>query len=65
MEVDPSRCRRCGSTEKKKLAGADRELEYPGKLPDGRPYTHVVWKRYQCASCGQVRVEKVRENRSA
>ena len=61
--VQPSACPRCGSTEKRKVPGTDRDVAYAGVTPDGQGHTHVVWKRYRCAGCGQHRVEKTFENR--
>lgn len=54
-------CPSCGSTER---AGyfAKQEQEVSG-VRDGKPYTHVVWRRTSCTACGQFRIDKTFENR--
>jgi len=63
VAVEPSRCRRCGSTERGPYFNR-REREYPaGVDPEGRLATHVVWRRCVCKKCGQVRDDRTFENR--
>jgi hypothetical protein len=62
VTVEASRCRKCGSTERTGY-GHTREHAYAG-LYDGKPYTHVVWRRTSCAKCGQVRDDRTLENRA-
>lgn len=61
--AEPSRCPKCDSTKRKAYKGSPRVLEQGGML-DGKPYTHVVWRRTACADCGQARVDKSFENRN-
>jgi len=62
LEVPVSRCPMCQSTERTAYH-TTRELEYTGINANHQPYTHVVWRRTSCASCGQVRIDKSFENR--
>ena len=57
-----TRCPRCGSTERGRYL-TRRELEHAGE-DAGQPYTHTVWRRCRCESCGQHRVDRHRENRT-
>lgn len=61
VSADPSRCRKCGSTERTGY-GHTREVAHGG-VHEGQAYTHVVWRRTSCTNCGQVRDDISRENR--
>ena len=50
------RCGKCQSTRKKALRIV-QERPISGTDDKGRPYSRVVWRRVQCANCGQHRVE--------
>lgn len=63
--VEPSRCTRCGSTARTGYSGTTEVARaIPGETPEGKPYTHIVWRRTCCRDCGQVRCDKSFENRS-
>ena len=51
-----TRCGKCHSTKKKALRIV-QERPISGTDDKGRPYNRVVWRRVQCANCGQHRVE--------
>jgi hypothetical protein len=61
-ETVATQCRKCGSSERVPYFGTT-ESRIAGQLPDGRRYTHVVWRRTRCAGCGQCRSDKTFENR--
>lgn len=61
-QAQPSRCKKCGSTERSKYFGVAEVQEFNG-LNDGEPYTHIVRRRCTCKSCGQNRFDKSFENR--
>lgn len=63
VEMTPSRCPICGSTERSPYHGTI-EREIAGTLVDGRSYTHVVWRRTTCV-CGQQRIDRSYENRTS
>jgi len=56
VHVANTRCRKCHSTKKKALRIV-QERAITGTDDKGRPYSRVVWRRVQCANCGQHRVE--------
>ena len=56
VRVANTRCGKCQSTEKKAIRIV-RERLYSGADDKGRPYSRMVWRRVQCANCGQHRVE--------
>jgi hypothetical protein len=58
----PSRCKKCGSTRREPYHGR-KELEFSGQDKEGKPFTHVVWRRTSCSDCGQARVDRHYENR--
>lgn len=62
VDVIPSRCRKCGCTERTPYANA-QEMEFGGTTGDGRPFTHIVWRSTRCVGCGQGRRDRVFENR--
>ena len=51
-----TRWKKCLSTKKKALRIV-QERPISGTDDKGRPYNRVVWRRVQCANCGQHRVE--------
>lgn len=57
----PGRCPRCGSTDREPYHDV-RAMAYAG-TEDGNAYTHVVWRRTRCQSCGQRRTDRFLENR--
>ena len=54
--VTNPRCAKCHSTRKKALRIV-QQRPISGTDEKGRPYNRVVWRRVQCANCGQHRVE--------
>ncbi len=56
VRVANTRCGKCQSTKKKAIRIV-RERPYSGTDDKGRPYNRMVWRRVQCANCGQHRVE--------
>ncbi len=54
--VTNTRCRKCHSTRKRTLR-IIRQRPLSGTDDNGGPYNRVVWRRVQCANCGQHRVE--------
>jgi hypothetical protein len=49
----PAACPKCHSTRRKPYTEgvvADRKMS---GVIDGRPYNRIVWRRTQCADCGQ------------
>lgn len=62
VTVTASRCRKCDSTEREAYSKT-REFERSGVDGEGRPYSHVVWRRTRCRKCGQRRVDRSYENR--
>lgn len=62
VDAEAIACRRCHSTDREPYFNV-RTVAIAGVATDGRPYTHVVWRRTRCACCGQVRDEKTFENR--
>lgn len=64
VQVELSRCQTCGSTERTAYHRVD-EQEYAGLDNAGKAYTHIVRRYCQCKSCGQVRIDRSYENRTA
>lgn len=58
-----TRCTICGSTERERYTSKN-EIEHGGSNDDG-PFTHIVWRHTQCSKCGQHRIDKSFENRTA
>lgn len=56
VNVAPSACPSCGSTEREGYAGT-KARKLSGELPDGRRYQTVIWKPTKCRGCGQNRVD--------
>ena len=56
VRVTNTRCGKCQSTKKKAIRIV-REWSYGGTDDKGHPYSRTVWRRVQCANCGQHRVE--------
>jgi hypothetical protein len=61
VNVEPSRCKRCGSTRRSDYYGKT-EQAFQGEY-NGRPYTHIVRRRTKCLGCGQIRIDRTYENR--
>lgn len=61
ITVEPSRCRRCGSTRRSDYYGKT-EQAFRGEH-NGQPFTHIVRRRTKCLDCGQIRVDRAYENR--
>lgn len=59
-----TRCAKCGSTDRLPYFGTITK-PISGLDPDGNPFTHVIWRRTRCKSCGQTRIDRHRENRSS
>ena len=63
VTVAATQCQKCGSTERGRYT---RTTETPHPCVwDGRSYTHVVRRWTACAACGQSRIDRTLENRSA
>lgn len=56
-EVEASRCRACGSTNRTGYHHVTVQ-EYAGVTGDGRPYTSIVRRRTECLDCGQTRIDR-------
>ena len=61
ITVEPSRCKRCGSTRRGDYYGKT-EQAFRGEH-NGQPFTHIVRRRTKCLDCGQVRIDRAYENR--
>ena len=61
LEVDASRCGRCGSTRRTKYTN-HRKISISGVTRSGRIYDKVVWRRTKCLNCGQWRDDKTFES---
>ena len=57
-----TRCPNCDSTTRLPYEGTTTR-EISGKDEDGKPYTHVVWRRTRCKKCNQARIDRTFENR--
>lgn len=58
---EKTRCQACSSTEREPYWAT---IEHPiDGVKDGKPYTHVVWRRTKCRNCGQHRQDRFFENR--
>jgi predicted Zn-ribbon and HTH transcriptional regulator len=55
VEVTPSVCPGCGSTDREGYAGT-RARNLTGIL-NGRPYRVVIWKPTKCRNCGKRRID--------
>jgi len=64
VEASNTCCPNCKSLRRSDYYGVVRN-EIPGITEQGSPFTHVVWKRCDCLDCGQVRIEKHKENNPA
>lgn len=62
VDVPPSRCARCGCTERATYNHYTR-IEGNGVAPDGRPYTAVILRPTKCLNpdCGQHRNDRTWE----
>ena len=61
VNVEPSRCKRCGSTRRSDYYGKT-EQAFRGEH-NGRPFTHIVRRRTRCLDCGQLRIDRAYESR--
>lgn len=61
VDCTPGRCKKCSSTEREGYSDV-KEMPYRGER-NGLPYTHIVWRRTRCKSCGQGRIDQCLENR--
>jgi hypothetical protein len=52
---EPSRCKRCKSTNRTAYLGNPTVEFAPGKDINGNPFTHVISRRTECSDCGQAR----------
>ena len=59
----PPRCPACGSTNHEPYGAPYQEMEHGGEAPDGKAYTHVVWRRTKCRDCNQQLSVALYENR--
>lgn len=62
VAVMPAACPKCGSTETEAVR-IIRERHLPGISPNGRPRTHILWRKVRCQHCGQYFVEQEHQNR--
>ncbi len=62
VDVELSRCQRCGSTDRKNYSS--RIEVVGGGIHNGEPYTSVIVRHTQCANpdCGQHRVDRFYQN---
>lgn len=62
VEVEASRCRKCGSTERTGYENTrTTRLSSAAVDRDGNPYNLIKWKRTKCLGCGQSRDDVFRE----
>lgn len=59
-----TRCTKCDSTERVPYFGTVTRA-ISGLDPEGKVFTHVIWRRTRCKACGQARIDRHRENRSS
>ena len=57
-DVLPSRCKRCGSTERDPYFGPVVSQRYNGTDPQGRHYNLIVRRRTRCKACRQLRIDR-------
>lgn len=62
VDVLPSRCRKCGSTERFPYTNP-RTIEHAGTAPDGQPYDRIILRNTRCTGCGQARIDRFYELR--
>lgn len=62
VDVIPSRCHRCGSTERTHYHDVKRIIGN-GTDPEGKPYTAVILRPTKCLNpnCGQHRIDRTWE----
>lgn len=60
-DVEPSRCKKCGSTERSAYRPMAEALVT--RTPSGLPATHAVWRACECKNCKQTRRDVFFENR--
>ena len=58
-----TRCKMCGSTDRKKYEGEPRVMLSAGVDQDGNAYNVISWRRTSCATCRQHRVDQFFEMR--
>ena len=63
VTVEKSRCPKCGSTERAPYHNR-HEQEFGG-IADGKVFTHIIRQRTHCTGCGQHRIDRTLENRTA
>jgi len=58
-DVEPSRCKRCGSFDREKYTHKT-VVNFDGVSPAGEPYTSIVLRYTRCANpqCGQHRIDR-------
>ena len=61
VQAEVTACGACGSTDRQPYFNV-RERAIAG-VRDGKPFTHVLWKRTRCTNCGQIRDDRSYENR--
>jgi predicted nucleic-acid-binding Zn-ribbon protein len=61
-EASPSRCPKCGSTEREPY-WKKREVEASGTTADGHVFDTIVLRWTKCAHCRQTRVDRSHELR--
>lgn len=60
-DAPASRCPSCGSTRRGPYL--DKHVQEFAGEHAGEPFTHIIRRRVRCADCGQLRIDKTRENR--
>ena len=61
-EVQPSRCPKCGSTNRGQYHQVRNfNMKCANTDDKGQLYNRVTWKRTKCRDCGQSRVDRFRE----
>ena len=50
----PAVCPKCRSTELRRMPGRATTRPYKGILDSGHEYSHIIWARHKCDSCGQL-----------
>lgn len=57
VDSEATTCPKCGSSDRVAYY-ATRQKEINSKLPDGRVFDRVTWRRTQCKNCGQYRDDR-------
>jgi hypothetical protein len=57
VDIERTACPGCASTDRVAYY-AVRRADINSRLPDGRVFNGVTWRRTRCKSCGQHRIDR-------